>query len=503
LLERKGIGFMPKAVTRIDAEGNKLEFAEGEPLAYDYLVITTGPKLSFDEVPGAGPHGGHTHSVCTVDHAQRFWAEYENFLKDPGPIVVGAMPMASCFGPAYEFAFIVDADLRKRKLRHKVPITYVTSEPYIGHLGLGGVGDSKSMLESELRGHDMKWITSARTTKVEAGKLFTTQIDDQGKVLQGARDPVQAGDDAARLQGRRRGGRRARSVQPARLRADRRIPAQQGLQNIFSAGVCVAIPPVEVTPVPTGAPKTGYMIETMISAIVHNIADEIAGKVPETKRDLERDLPGRHGRHRRRLRRPAADPAAQRELVQEGQVGAPGQDRVRKVLHAQDEVRQYRADLRKVCAQGAGHRAPGRQVGGHDTMSSTETTAPQPLTFRRYKDGDAKVRRWQAEIFDADHSHKCPTYIQSTPPCQGSCPSGEDIRGYLNIVRGIEKPPAGMPWQEYAWRRLTEANPLPSVMGRVCPAPCESGCNRNEVEDFVGINSVEHFLGEWAIEHAS
>jgi NADPH-dependent glutamate synthase beta subunit-like oxidoreductase len=132
--------------------------------------------------------------------------------------------------------------------------------------------------------------------------------------------------------------------------------------------------------------------------------------------------------------------------------------------------------------------------------SAPPTTDTKPLTFRRYKDGDAEPLAWQQEIFDADHSHKCPTYIQSTPPCQGSCPSGEDIRGYLNIVRGIEKPPAGMPWQEYAWRRLTEANPLPSVMGRVCPAPCESGCNRNQVEDFVGINSVEHFLGEYAIE---
>ncbi len=133
---------------------------------------------------------------------------------------------------------------------------------------------------------------------------------------------------------------------------------------------------------------------------------------------------------------------------------------------------------------------------------ATDSTAGsvKPLTFRRYKDGDTQVRRWQDEIFDADHSHKCPTYIQSTPPCQGSCPSGEDIRGYLNIVRGVEKPPVGVPWQEYAWRRLTEANPLPSVMGRVCPAPCESGCNRNQVEDFVGINSVEHYLGEWAIE---
>jgi NADPH-dependent glutamate synthase beta subunit-like oxidoreductase len=140
-------------------------------------------------------------------------------------------------------------------------------------------------------------------------------------------------------------------------------------------------------------------------------------------------------------------------------------------------------------------------------MSATTENQTEKLTFRRYKDGDVKVKRWQDEIFQASYSHKCPTYIQSTPPCQGSCPSGEDIRGYLNIVRGIEKPPVGadgkplMPWQEYAWRRLTEANPFPAVMGRVCPAPCETGCNRNEVEDHVGINSVEHFLGEYAIKN--
>jgi len=140
-------------------------------------------------------------------------------------------------------------------------------------------------------------------------------------------------------------------------------------------------------------------------------------------------------------------------------------------------------------------------------MSTTTDTEARPLTFRRYKDGDHRWKDLHQKIFDADHTHKCPTYIQSTPPCQGSCPSGEDIRGYLNIVRGMEKPPLGpdgkpkMSWQEYAWRRLTEANPFPSIMGRVCPAPCETGCNRNEVEDHVGINSVEHYLGEWAIQN--
>lgn len=134
-------------------------------------------------------------------------------------------------------------------------------------------------------------------------------------------------------------------------------------------------------------------------------------------------------------------------------------------------------------------------------MSVSPEEMNKKKTFRRYKDGKDQWRSWQDKIFEADASHKCPEYVLSTPPCQGSCPAGEDIRGYLNIVRGVEKPVGGVPMQEYAWRRLTSANPFPSVMGRVCPAPCESGCNRNEVDDFVGINSVEHYLGEYAIKN--
>ncbi|MBP6763636.1 MAG: NAD(P)/FAD-dependent oxidoreductase [Rubrivivax sp.] len=282
LLERKGIRFIAKPVTQIDADGSKLLLDGGQPgeesLAYDYLVITTGPKLSFDEVPGAGPHGGHTHSVCSVDHAQKFWAEYQEFLKNPGPVVVGAMPMASCFGPAYEFAFILDADLRKRKMRNKVPITFVTSEPYIGHLGLGGVGDSKSMLESELRGHDMKWITNAKTTKVEAGKMFVTQVDDLGQVYKEHEVPFKMAMMLPAFKGVDAVAAVPKLCNPRGFVLIDEHQRSKAYKNIFSAGVCVAIPPVEVTPVPTGAPKTGYMIETMATAIVHNIADELAGR---------------------------------------------------------------------------------------------------------------------------------------------------------------------------------------------------------------------------------
>jgi sulfide:quinone oxidoreductase len=286
-LERKGIAFIAQPVNAINAEANTLTLGDGQTVAYDYLVITTGPKLSFSEVAGAGPlshgGGGFTHSICSVDHAQAFWADYENFLKDPGPVIIGAMPGASCFGPAYEFAFILDTDLRKRKLRNKVPITYVSSEPYIGHLGLGGVGDSKSMLESEMRNRDMKWITNAKTTKVEEGKMFVTQLDDLGNVYKEHELPFKLSMMLPAFKGVDAVAAVPNLCNPRGFVIIDEFQRSKAYKNIFSAGVCVAIPPVEVTPVATGTPKTGYMIESMVGAIAHNIVDELAGKPAHAK----------------------------------------------------------------------------------------------------------------------------------------------------------------------------------------------------------------------------
>jgi sulfide:quinone oxidoreductase len=107
---------------------------------------------------------------------------YQDFLRNPGPVIVGAAQGASCFGPAYEFAMILDSDLRRRKLRDRVPMTFVTSEPYIGHMGLGGVGDSKGLLESELRQRHIRWIASARIREVTAGQMEVEQVDTHGAV---------------------------------------------------------------------------------------------------------------------------------------------------------------------------------------------------------------------------------------------------------------------------------------------------------------------------------
>ena len=117
-------------------------------------------------------------------------------------------------------------------------------------------------------------------------------------------------------------------------------------------------------------------------------------------------------------------------------------------------------------------------------------TEVQP-TRRRFQDGETDWDSWEDQIFKGDTSHQCPTYVHRAPPCQGSCPSGHDVRGWLSIASGIDKPLGDMSWQQYAFQRMVAANPFPAIMGRVCPAPCEVGCNRNEVDETVGINLVE------------
>ena len=282
-LERKGISFISTGVKRLHPDKNQLELNDGQMVDYDFLVIATGPKLAFEEVEGLGPHGGFTHSVCNVDHAMKSHDEWDNFAKHPGPIVVGAVQGASCFGPAYEYAFIMDTDLRRRKIRNKVPMTFVTSEPYIGHLGLGGVGDSKGILESAMRDHDIKWICNAKTTKVEAGKMYVTEHDDMGiekrkhelPFAYSMMLPAFKGVDAVfGIEG---------LTNPRGFILVNEHQRNPKYKNIFAVGVCVAIPPVEPTPIPTGTPKTGYMIESMVTATVHNIEADLKGNPADHK----------------------------------------------------------------------------------------------------------------------------------------------------------------------------------------------------------------------------
>jgi sulfide:quinone oxidoreductase len=247
-----------------------VELNDGSRLTYDYLVIATGPDLAFDEIAGLGPDK-FTQSICTAEHAEKAHAAFEAYCKDPGPIMIGAVQGASCFGPAYEFALILDTELRRRKLRDRAPMTFVTSEPYIGHLGLDGVGDTKSLLESELRDRHIKWITNARIAKVEAGVATAEEIDDAGSVKATHQVPFKfsmmlpafRGVEAIRgLEG---------LVNPRGFVIVDKHQRNPAYPNVFGIGVAVAIAPNGKTPVPVGVPKTGFMIESMVTATAHNI----------------------------------------------------------------------------------------------------------------------------------------------------------------------------------------------------------------------------------------
>lgn len=282
IFERLGIAFTSVGAKRVHPDEKRVELNSGESLIYDYLVIATGPDHAYDEIPGFGPNG-HTVSVCQTHHARLAADAFDEFVKDPKPIIIGAVQGASCYGPAYEFAMILDTELRRRKIRDKVPMTFVTAEPYIGHLGLDGVGDTKGLLESTMRDRHIKWVTSARVTSVDEDVMHIEEIAEGGAVIKTHDLPF----GFAML-----------------LPAFRGVPAIFGLEGlvnprgfvlvdkhqrnpkypeVFALGVCVAIPPTGPTPVPVGVPKTGFMIESMATAITKNIAAIIDGKPPEAQ----------------------------------------------------------------------------------------------------------------------------------------------------------------------------------------------------------------------------
>lgn len=279
-LKKKKIDFISVAAKKVHPDKNTVELVDGRSIDYDFLVISTGPRLAFERVEGLGPHGGFTQSVCHVDHAEKSAEAWAKLKKTKGPIIVGAVQGASCFGPAYEHAFIMHRDLVNAGIAHKCPITYVTSEPYIGHLGLGGVGDSKGLLESELRKRDIKWICNAKVDKVTENIMYVTEFDDLGNEKKkhellfnySMMLPPFAGVDAVKgVEG---------LVNDAGFVLVNEYQQNPTYKNVFAVGVCIAIPPIEKTPVPVGVPKTGYMIESMVAATAHNIQDICRGGQP-------------------------------------------------------------------------------------------------------------------------------------------------------------------------------------------------------------------------------
>ncbi len=278
--KKRGIELIVGQAAKVEPEEKRVRMQDGAYVDYDFLVIATGPELAFDSIPGFGPDA-YTHSVCHVDHAVKGYDAFEKLCENPGPVVVGATQGASCFGPAYETAFIIETELRKRKIRDQVPMTFVTSEPYVGHLGLDGVGDTKSMLESELRNRHIKWITNASLKEVTPDKMIVEEFNDD-KSLKQVHELPQA---FSMMLPPFRGVEAVRDVEglvnPKGFVITDMHQRNPTYPDIFGIGVCIAIPPMGETPVPVGVPKTGFMIESMVTATAENIDSILKGKEPQ------------------------------------------------------------------------------------------------------------------------------------------------------------------------------------------------------------------------------
>ncbi|MBK6885284.1 MAG: FAD-dependent oxidoreductase [Tetrasphaera sp.] len=202
---KKGIRFVQAKATAIWPEGDADSARPGvevehtsperagqtERIRYDYLVNATGPQLKFQMTEGLGPHGGHTVSVCTADHAVEAaarLAETIAVLKSgkPQTLVVGmGHGTCTCEGAAFEYVFNVDHELREAGVRDRARLVYLTNEKELGDFGVGGMtfADMGFETSSELwtgslfRERGVEAILGAHVTKVEPGVVHYETLE--------------------------------------------------------------------------------------------------------------------------------------------------------------------------------------------------------------------------------------------------------------------------------------------------------------------------------------
>lgn len=267
MYRKKGITYLQRAATGFDLARRVVKTDEGE-VPYDRLVLGTGPRLAFERIEGLGPDAGYTQSVCNLDHAETAATAWQDFLRDPGPVVIGTAQGGSCFGASYEFLLNTHHQLRKAGLTDRAPVTFITSEPFLGHFGLGGVGDSEARVRGMFDQFGIRGIDNASIDKVEDGTIHLAGGEQLPFKYAMIVPPFSGVDAVMQTEG---------LANPAGF-----IPVTDEYRHpdfpeVFAAGVNVAIAPPVQTPVPTGVPKTGYMSEHMAKVAAENIAADLLG----------------------------------------------------------------------------------------------------------------------------------------------------------------------------------------------------------------------------------
>lgn len=265
IVPQHGINLIHDAVTAINPKSRQIALKD-RIVNYDYVVIATGPELALDALPGLRPEGGYTQSVCNPHHALLAHEAWEKFLEEPGPIVVGAAPGASCFGPAYEFALLAHHVLRQKGLRQHVPMTFVTSEPYAGHLGIGGMANSRWLIRKFLAAREIELMENTAISQIEPEMIHLAD----GRTL-----PFKYGMILPPFRGPRFLREAPGLTDPKGFIPVLSTYRHPDFDSIYAVGVITQLKPIEPTPIPIGVPKVGQMTEEMVIATVYNIALEL------------------------------------------------------------------------------------------------------------------------------------------------------------------------------------------------------------------------------------
>lgn len=278
-LDKYDVDFVHATATSIDPVAKRVQTTDGD-YDYDYLVIATGYRNKMDVVPGLTDTDG-AYTITTLEDAIHAGVGWRRFLENPGPVVVGATQGAGCFGAAYEFLFNMGYQLRKAGLNKQVELTYVTSEPFLGHFGIGGLPGGERMLHMFLRRQQITAITNAAMTEVAPGKLGLVDRDPVDFAYAMIIPPFE-GQDVVRT--------------VADLADDKGyVPVHDTYQStaypdIYAVGIAADVAVPWVTGVPVGVPKTGFPTEVQAHVAARNIASQILGGEPIDRKSFG-DIP--------------------------------------------------------------------------------------------------------------------------------------------------------------------------------------------------------------------
>lgn len=268
MYEKKGIRFVNEAAQSFDLERRTVTTSAGDEISYDRLLVATGPRLAFEKIAGLGPEDGYTDSVCNLEHAVLTGEAWERFRDNPGPVVIGTAQGGSCFGASYEFLLNTHHQIRKAGLQDVAPVTFITAEPFLGHFGLGGVSDSQQRVERYFDRLGIEGITNNAISEIRDGEI----VLEGGRVLPFAFSmivPPFTGVDVIR-------------DTPGLGNAMGFVPVTEefrhpDLEDVYAAGVDIAIAPPRQTLIPAGVPKTGHMSEVMAKVAAQNIVADLQG----------------------------------------------------------------------------------------------------------------------------------------------------------------------------------------------------------------------------------